>query len=156
MLQYVVESTGVDPAQVSIELTESAAFDVAARGTSQFDDMVNLGFKLALDDFGTGYSSLSHLRDLPISSLKVDRSFITNFQASPSERSIAGAIVKLAHDLNFDVVAEGVETAEHLRCARELGFPTIQGWYYSPALSLDEAIEDWTLAAKKLVQHHAA
>ena len=147
MLEYVVGHAGVDPSLISIELTESAAFDITARGTTQLDDMVALGFKLALDDFGTGYSSLSHLRDLPISSVKVDRSFINKVQQSESERSIAGAIVKLARDLDFDVVAEGVETREQLRCARELGFPTIQGWYYSQALSLSETLEDWASTA---------
>ena len=149
MLQYAVERAGVEPSQISIELTESAAFDVSARGNTHLDDMVGLGFKLALDDFGTGYSSLSHLRDLPISTLKVDRSFITKIRESPSERSIAGAIVNLARDLDFDVVAEGVENAEHLRHARELGFPTIQGWYYSGALSVAEALQDWAEAAEK-------
>ena len=143
-LQFAVEQAGIEPQQIFIELTESAAFDVTSRPNRQLDEIVDLGFRLALDDFGTGYSSLSHLRDLPISTVKVDRSFIVKLRESPSERSIARAIVKLARDLDLEVVAEGVETAEQLRHAKELGFPTIQGWYYSRALSLSATLEDWT------------
>lgn len=149
MLQFAVEKAGVEPQQISIELTESAAFDVTSKSSGQLEEIVNLGFKFALDDFGTGYSSLSHLRDLPISTVKVDRSFIVKLRESPSERSIANAIVKLARDLDFDVVAEGVETAEHLQYARELGFPTIQGWYYARALSLPATLEDWTRSVEQ-------
>lgn len=155
MLEFTVEQAGINPQQISIELTESAAFEVTSNSSGQLDEIVNLGFRFALDDFGTGYSSLSHLRDLPISSVKVDRSFIVKLRENPSERSIAGAIVNLARDLDFDVVAEGVETEEHLQDARELGFPTIQGWYYSRALPLDATLDDWAKSVEKRRLRHA-
>lgn len=146
MLRNTVDKAGVDPSQISIELTEVAAFDVGARRANALENLVELGFGLALDDFGTGYSSLAHLRDLPISSLKVDKSFATKLSRGDSERSIAEAIVNVARQLDIDVVAEGVETADQLRNARELGFQIIQGWYYARAMPLASAIQNWTEA----------
>ena len=142
-LDATVHDAGVDPAQISIELTESAAFDAGARGTASLAQLCDRGFKLALDDFGTGYSSLAHIRDLPISSIKVDRSFITRLGDNTDERSIAEAVVNLARDLELTVVAEGVETPEQLRNAKALGFSTIQGWHYARALPLAECLQNW-------------
>ncbi len=143
MLVDTVEQVDVPPSMISIELTESTAFEVGEAGRSKLEALTELGFKLVLDDFGTGYSSLSHIRDLPLSVLKVDRSFVTSLGTSSSERAIAEAIVRLADDLNFLVVAEGVETLEQLEQARSIGFNAIQGWYFSKALEFDEAIADW-------------
>ncbi len=135
-------SHDIDFGQICIEITESAAFE---GGASTLDSLMTLsaaGFQLALDDFGTGYSSLAHLRDLPISSVKVDKSFVSKLSHGHSERAIADAVVTLAHDLGLGVVAEGVETKEHLEQVRELGFNTVQGWHYAAAMPLSEALAE--------------
>jgi len=138
-----VERAGIAPAHICLELTESAAFDGSGRGAIALEDLGSRGFQLALDDFGTGYSSLSHMRDLPITSIKVDRSFISRLGLGANEHSIAGAIAQLAGELAIGVVAEGVETSDQLRHAQDLGFHTIQGFYYSRAIPLTECLQNW-------------
>jgi diguanylate cyclase (GGDEF)-like protein/PAS domain S-box-containing protein len=131
----------IEPSMVCIEITESAAFAGGSIALDALRGIHQLGVGLALDDFGTGYSSLSHLRDLPLSAVKVDRSFVAQAETHPPERAIAEAVVKLGHGLGIDVIAEGVETIGHLDWARSVGFDTIQGLYYSPARSLEEILE---------------
>ena len=142
-LDATVASAEVDPRQISIELTESAAFGAGERGLAALVAVGDRGFQIALDDFGTGYSSLSHIRDLPISSIKVDRSFIIRLSDGLNERSITEAVVRIAGDLSIGVVAEGVETSDQLRQVQSLGFSTIQGWYYSRALPLADCLQLW-------------
>jgi len=142
-LDAAVDRLEVDPTQISIELTESAAFDAGERGTGALTAASERGFRIALDDFGTGYSSLSHIRDLPISSIKVDRSFVIMLAEGSDERSISEAVVSIAADLGIGVVAEGVETVAQLEQARALGFSTIQGWYYSRPVPLVECLHSW-------------
>ena len=142
-LDATVANARVDPAQISIELTESAAFDAGERGLAALVAVGDRGFRIALDDFGTGYSSLAHIRDLPISSIKVDRSFIIRLAEGSNERSITEAVVRLAADLKIGVVAEGVETSDQLEQAQSLGFSTIQGWYFSRAVPLAECLQVW-------------
>lgn len=139
-LEETVISNGVDPSKICVEITESAAFDVGEASRKPLDRVRALGFGLALDDFGTGYSSLVHLRDLPISAVKVDRSFIARLGSNGSERAIVEAVVSLANELGLDVIAEGAETKEQSVEARALGFTQIQGWYYSPAISFAEVL----------------
>ncbi len=138
-----VQAAKLRPSQICIEITESAAFDAGPMGLQSLTALADAGFPLSLDDFGTGYSSLAHLRDLPISSVKVDRSFVAKLTQSASERAIVAAIVTLAHDLGLRVVAEGVETLEQAQLTSQLGFETLQGWYFAPALTLTECINDW-------------
>jgi diguanylate cyclase (GGDEF)-like protein/PAS domain S-box-containing protein len=136
-----VERHGIQAADICIEITESTAFEAGDVAITALQELRGLGFLLALDDFGTGYSSLAHLRDLPLASVKVDRSFITRLGRGTSERVITEAVVNLAATLDLSVVAEGVETQEQLHQVRELGFRIVQGDYYSPALPLSEAME---------------
>ena len=131
----------VEPSMICIEITESAAFAGGSIALDALRGVHQLGVRLALDDFGTGYSSLSHLRDLPLAAVKVDRSFVAKAETHPAERAIAEAVVSLGHGLGVDVVAEGVETIGQLDWARSVGFDTIQGWYHSPARSLEEILE---------------
>ena len=95
---------------------------------------------LALDDFGTGYSSLSHLRDLPLTTVKVDRSFIVEFGNDTPDTSIVEAIIALGKKLNLCLIAEGVETDEQLEIARDMGFDLIQGWRFARAVPLPQLL----------------
>lgn len=145
-VQFVVattETANVPTKQICIEVTESAAFDTGGRIGGALHELKRLGYQLALDDFGTGYSSLAHLRDLPITSVKVDRSFVEQLSTHSSERAIAEAVVTLARDLDLGVVAEGVETFEQMEQVKAMGFETIQGWHYSRALPIDRCLEHW-------------
>jgi diguanylate cyclase (GGDEF)-like protein/PAS domain S-box-containing protein len=136
-----VHRIGVRPERICIEVLESDIFDTADVSIRALRELSAMGFRIALDDFGTGYSSLAHLRDLPLSTVKVDRSFIIRLTGGGHELAITQAMVNLAGALGFGVIAEGVETAEQLAAARAIGFRTIQGWYYGQAESLDEFIE---------------
>jgi EAL domain-containing protein (putative c-di-GMP-specific phosphodiesterase class I) len=98
-----------------------------------------MGVQIALEDFGTGYCSLNNLKKLPLNILKIDRSLVSELTTDPCERAIANAVATLGRDLNFSVVAEGVETKEQLECLRSLHYREIQGHYFSPALSADDA-----------------
>jgi diguanylate cyclase (GGDEF)-like protein/PAS domain S-box-containing protein len=135
-----VARNGMAAKDFCIEITESTAFEAGEVAMTALRELHALGFVLALDDFGTGYSSLAHLRDLPLSTVKVDRSFVSRLERGTTERAITEAVVHLARTLNLSVVAEGVETIEQLRQVRELGFRFIQGFYYSRARPLSEIL----------------
>ena len=91
--------------------------------------MKDRGIGLAIDDFGTGYSSLSYLKQFPFDVLKIDMSFIRDIEETAKNRNIVGAIIDMAHHLELQVVAEGVETEGQLACLRELGCDVVQGYY---------------------------
>jgi EAL domain-containing protein (putative c-di-GMP-specific phosphodiesterase class I) len=94
----------------------------------------SLGVSIAIDDFGTGYSSLSYLRNLPIDTIKIDRSFIKDLDVGSSTMPLVQAIVSLAHGLGLNVVAEGVETETELRALRSVGCDKVQGYYLGEPL----------------------
>jgi len=93
------------------------------------DKLTNNGVKLSIDDFGTGYSSLSYLKQLPINTLKIDRSFIMNIPEDKDDTQIASTIITMAHGLGIDVVAEGIETEEQLKYLNTLNCARGQGYY---------------------------
>ena len=99
------------------------------------------GLRISLDDFGTGYSSLSQLRDLPLTSVKIDRSFTSKLTEPGAERSIASAVAEIAASLNLAVVAEGVETIEDREAVRSLGVGSIQGWLFARAVPAPVLLE---------------
>lgn len=130
----VLKETGLDPSALCLEVTESALIGADEALLKPLRELADLGVDIALDDFGTGYSNLSNLRRMPLSTLKLDRSFTRGMQrdpADPVDIKIVEGIVSLAHTLDLGVTVEGVETgvqAEHLRV---LGCDTAQGWYYA-------------------------
>ncbi len=140
-----VQSVGLDPRCLEIELTESALMIDPERSSTALKLLRSMGISVAIDDFGTGYSSLSYLRRLPIDKLKIDRSFIRDLPTSPTDESIVRAIVSLAHSVGLQVVAEGVETPEQLECIRALHCDQWQGYYCCaplPAAQLAERLAD--------------
>lgn len=135
-----LESTGVDPCRLIIELTES---DVLKNIRLARDKMIllrEIGFRFALDDFGTGYSSLSVLRDLPFDYLKIDKSFIFEIGKDPSNDAITQAIIAMSRILGMKVIAEGVETSEQLDFLLEHSCEAAQGYWFSQPLPAAEFI----------------
>ena len=126
VLASITES-GIDPAQLVIEITESQL--LAAAGVERFHELRELGIKIALDDFGTGYSSLSYLHSLPLDTLKIAKPFIDGLTSGRRESSFVGMIVDLARTLELEVIAEGIETAEQLAALRELSAGLGQGYF---------------------------
>ena len=122
---------GVQPDQINLEITES----LLVRGTDNviaiMNELVAMGMSLALDDFGTGYSSLAYLKKFPISTLKIDRSFVVGLPYEENDCAIARAIVTMAQQLRQEIVAEGVETVEQMSFLRELGCDQLQGYLFS-------------------------
>ena len=138
------EQAGVPAQQVSLEITETAIMQDPAAAVALLGRLRQQGFRVAIDDFGTGYSSLAYLRDLPITTLKIDRSFVADITSSEDALAIVVSIFDLGRAVGVDVVAEGVETAEQARVLRKLGCAAAQGWWWSRAVPPEELRElDW-------------
>jgi EAL domain-containing protein (putative c-di-GMP-specific phosphodiesterase class I) len=114
---------------LELELTEGVMMDSGSALLASLGKMKQLGVALSIDDFGTGYSSLSYLRHFPLDTLKIDRSFVNDFNKSENNASLVVAIIAMAKNLNLRIVAEGVETAEQLHFLRSNGVSIIQGFY---------------------------
>jgi len=142
-IQRALTENGLTPSSLSIELTESTVVDDLERAQGTVEAIGALGVKLMIDDFGTGYSSLSYLTRLPVSVIKIDRSFITHICDDFGDQAIVRAVTTLAHDLGMFTVAEGVETACQLAVVRGLGCNLIQGFYYSRPLPASEFAAAW-------------
>jgi diguanylate cyclase (GGDEF)-like protein len=129
----------IPPETLSFELTESALITQIDSAGETLVRLRALGVRLKLDDFGTGYSSLSYLRAFQFDSLKIDRSFLSKVVSDPESSAIVAMIVHLAHALNMNVVAEGIENSQQLAEAVRLGCDTAQGFHFSAALEKDAA-----------------
>jgi diguanylate cyclase (GGDEF)-like protein len=137
----------VPPGQLTLELTESSLLRNPEECTRLLGALRGLGTRVSIDDFGTGYSSLSYLRDLPADELKVDRSFVVNAAASQRDRNIVASIVQLAHAVDLEVVAEGIEDAGMEAMTREVGCDIGQGYHYGRPLPGREFAERWLSGA---------
>ncbi len=125
---------GVDPGSLTLEITESSLLLEAPRSRSTIQELHELGVHLSIDDFGTGYSSLSYLRQLPVSELKVDQSFIANMLIDQQDEVIVRSTIDLGHNLGLEVVAEGVESEQVLQQLRDIGCDVAQGYAVSRPL----------------------
>jgi diguanylate cyclase (GGDEF)-like protein/PAS domain S-box-containing protein len=134
----VLADTGIDPAMIELEITESVLMDDVEMSEETLGRLKRLGVKLVVDDFGTGYSSLSYLRRFPVDVLKVDQSFVDGLGSDPGDSAIVTAVVTLAHTLGLHAVAEGVETREQLSELRRLGCDTAQGFYFAKPATGDD------------------
>ena len=134
----MLEETGLDPAALTLEITEGVLVTESEATAQTLVDLKALGLRLVLDDFGTGYSSLAYLRRFPIDGLKIDRRFIGAMDGSAEDRTIVEAIVNMAAGLQIDVVAEGVETIEQADTLMRLGCLHAQGFYYARPMPADD------------------
>ena len=133
-------------ALLELEVTAGAVMGNVEQSIRTLKAIRATGIQIAIDDFGTGYSSLSYLKRLPISRLKIDRSFVADLGASSEGDSIAHAIVSLGRSMNLQVIAEGVETVEQLDCLKALGCDEYQGFLCSrarPAHEIEAFVRDW-------------
>ncbi len=131
-------TSGLPPASLVLELTESAIMQQPERSAQVFRELRGLGVRLAIDDFGTGYSSLSYLQQLPAAILKIDRSFLTSLDQGPNGATLVRGIIGLANGLELITVAEGIETEEQATILRALGCSCGQGTFFSPPLPASE------------------
>jgi len=131
----VLNSTGLEPRYLELELTESMVMHDAPQLVAMLDQLKELGVKIAVDDFGTGYSSLSYLKRFPVDRLKVDRSFVEHMTTEADDATIVRAIIALGHNLGLKVVAEGVETAQQSRALRAYQCDEAQGFLFARAVS---------------------
>jgi diguanylate cyclase (GGDEF)-like protein len=140
-VRAMLEETGLPPRYLKMEITESALMENIQTVAAILNELRDLGIRISIDDFGTGYSSLSYLHRLPLNTLKVDRSFISDMETKQENHEIVRAIVTLAHNLHMNVVAEGIETESQLERCRELSCEFAQGHYFSKALTVEDATQ---------------
>ncbi|WP_297744562.1 EAL domain-containing protein [Nitrosomonas sp.] len=137
-IERVMRDTGLPASLLILEITESAVVSDMVRAAELLTHLKALGVSIALDDFGTGYSSLSLLRELPIDILKIDKSFIRTIEHNTSDFTISHAIIGLGKNLGMAVIAEGVETVQHMQILREQGCFLHQGYYFSRPVPIAE------------------
>ena len=143
-LAAVVQEFGVNTQRIILEITEGAVLQNVDEMIRKMEQLCALGVRLSIDDFGTGYSSLSYLQRLPISEIKIDRSFVQGMSGQEESYAIVGAIMALAERLHFSVVAEGVETEEQKARLLVLGAPTLQGFLIARPTDL-QSFEDFVV-----------
>jgi EAL domain-containing protein (putative c-di-GMP-specific phosphodiesterase class I) len=138
MVAQALASSGLDPARLALEITETVLLGETGAAVQTLDQLNALGVRVFLDDFGTGYSSLSYLKRLPLDAIKLDRAFVQNLDESTVDQQIVGAVVQMARALGMTVVAEGVETEGQRARLRELGCHVLQGYYFARPMPAEE------------------
>ena len=134
---------GLTPSQLTLEVTEGALLDATACVMATILEVHRLGVSLSIDDFGTGYSSLSYLHRLPVSEVKLDKSFIAGLESDANARTLASAVAGMCSSLHLTIVAEGVETDAQRQVLETQGYHVAQGYFFSRPLEA-EAFETWT------------
>jgi EAL domain-containing protein (putative c-di-GMP-specific phosphodiesterase class I) len=133
-LEQLIAETGIRPELLELEITESTLMESSENTIDNLNRLRKHGFTIAVDDFGTGYSSLNYLKRFPIDRLKIDQSFVRDMDSDPDDAAIVSAIIAMAHNLNLDVIAEGVEKKAPLDLLRGLRCHEVQGFIYSRPL----------------------
>jgi EAL domain-containing protein (putative c-di-GMP-specific phosphodiesterase class I) len=137
-VRQVLQDTGLAPAKLELELTEGVVMGDANATIQALADLKEMGVSLSIDDFGTGYSSLSYLSRFPLDELKIDRSFVIEFDKSENDASLVIAIIAMARSMNLRLVAEGVETHEQYHFLTSNGAHVIQGYLFSKPVTAEE------------------
>ncbi|MDX9767590.1 MAG: EAL domain-containing protein, partial [Ectothiorhodospiraceae bacterium] len=134
LVRRTIDETGIDPAQLELELTEGILIENVEEATSKMDRLRALGLRFAIDDFGTGYSSLSYLKRLPLDRIKIDQSFVRDITTDPNDALIVETIIGMCDNLGLEVIAEGVEDRDQHDFLLSLGCLGFQGYLFSPPL----------------------
>ena len=138
VVRDIVANSGANPNNLEFELTESTLLNDPDSIKLQMDQLRQLGISFSLDDFGTGFSQLSHLTELPISALKIDKSFVRDIPDNEQQSAVCTMIIEMAHRLDMLVIAEGAERQEQIEFLRQQNCHQVQGFYYSPAIPLQQ------------------
>lgn len=137
-LRRILADTGVDPAALCLEITESAMMSATGEVVRLLDEIRRLGVFIAIDDFGTEYSSLSRLRDMPAEVLKIDRSFVDGLSSEPGDTAIVSSILSLAYAMGKHTIAEGVEKREQAAMLLRMGCEVAQGYFFSRPVAAEQ------------------
>ena len=140
-INSIMRSYEISPTSLELEITETTLMENPERTVKLLDELYSLGLHLAIDDFGTGYSSLSALQQFPISTLKIDKSFVRDVATSSDDATIVGTIIHMGKSLKMDVVAEGVETEEQLNILQQMDCTYVQGLLFGEPMSSDNYLE---------------
>ncbi|MDH3974579.1 MAG: EAL domain-containing protein [Deltaproteobacteria bacterium] len=140
-LESLLLDSKISPQSIELEMTESRLMENIDNTMEALNRINKMGFSLSIDDFGTGFSSLAYLKRFPVDKLKIDKSFVLDMETNENDRSIVHAIVDLAHDLNYQVIAEGVENNEVINLLKEMNCDIVQGIYLSKPVPSDDFIE---------------
>jgi len=140
-ISSILRNYEVSPTSLELEITETTLMENPERTIKLLDELYSLGLHLAIDDFGTGYSSLSALQQFPISTLKIDKSFVRHVATSADDATIVGTIIHMGRALKMDVVAEGVETEEQLNFLQQMDCNYVQGLLFGEPMSSDNYLE---------------
>lgn len=135
LIKNALDETGLDPQWLDVELTESLALKNIDHAIEQMNEIKNLGVKLSMDDFGTGYSSLSYIQVLPISLLKLDRSFIMYLEDDAISREIVSAVIRIAKSKQIETIAEGIETTGQAHILKDSGCDWAQGYFFGKPMT---------------------
>jgi EAL domain-containing protein (putative c-di-GMP-specific phosphodiesterase class I) len=144
LLSGLLQTSGVEPARITLEITEGLLLDRSNMTRSTLQAIRNLGFRIALDDFGTGFSSLRYLIDFRFDKLKIDRSFVSGMSRVGTAKTIVETVIDLGRALNMDVIAEGIEEESEALMMRFLGCHSMQGYFFSrpvPASDIDVLLQ---------------
>ncbi len=152
VVESALRDCGVDAALLELEVTEGTAMHNAEKAIVTLGRLKALGVRISIDDFGTGYSSLSYLKRFPVDSLKLDRSFVKDLPGDAEDAAIARAVISLAHSLDLELIAEGVETEAQLSFLAANGCDAIQGYYFSRPLPVDQ-FRHWLAQRPRLRAH---
>jgi EAL domain-containing protein (putative c-di-GMP-specific phosphodiesterase class I) len=137
----MLSTTGAEPAQVILEVTETAATTELGRSLETLSRLRVRGFGLSIDDYGTGYASPAQLTRIPFTEIKVDQSFVQAALSDPAARAILESTLELAAKFDVAAVAEGVESFEHWDLLRRMGYTMVQGYYTGPPVALRGLME---------------
>jgi EAL domain-containing protein (putative c-di-GMP-specific phosphodiesterase class I) len=137
-VEDALKATGFDPRCLELEITESILVQSVEDTTTTLKRLKGMGPRVSIDDFGTGYSSLTYLKRFPIDTLKLDQMFVRNVASDPSDAAIVTAIITMAHSLNLNVIAEGVESEEQFAFLKSRRCDCVQGYLFGYPFTVEE------------------
>jgi len=137
-VRSIVKRYAIDPTRLKLELTESVLLDNVAGIVETMNTLNEIGVRFSLDDFGTGYSSLQYLKKLPLHQLKIDQSFVRDLAVDSSDKAIVNTVIAMAHSLNLEVIAEGVETEEQRQYLESAGCTHYQGYFFGKPMPIKQ------------------
>ncbi len=138
VVSQILRETEMPPSRLELEITESAMMRDLDASVAALRSLKRLGVRIAIDDFGTGHSSLFYLKNFPVDTLKIDKSFVSDVCKDPHDSALVASIISMAKNLGLDIVAEGVETREQQDFLRDAGCTEMQGYYFNPAVPEDD------------------